>query len=520
MNAATDRRRQEVARRIRGGLVSGSIADRAAYARDLWPRDLLGLTDGTLPPGPELIAWPGTVDEVAALVTFARNEGMTVVPFGGGAGVCGAARATEPSRADGDRVLVLDLKRLRRLRSVERANGTAEVETGIVGEILERALNARGATLGHFPSSIYCSTLGGFVAGRSAGQLSTKYGKIEEMVLGLELVLPDGEIVRTDDTTGPELSQLFVGAEGTLGVATAARLRIHRLAECQRLRAYSFASIDDGIQAIRTVLQAGLRPAVVRLYDEFDTLLALAGKEHAPGDGSGLTALLSPKRLGGSILGLFPGLGKRAVATLLQNPRLLNRIADAVPGRCLLVLMFEGARTATLLEEAETERLLSSRKATDLGPAPAERWKRRRYAISYRQSKVFAAGAFNDTAEVAASWERLPRLYREVKQAIGRNAFVMAHLSHAYAEGCSIYFTFVSAGRDAADGRRIYDQIWSDLLAATLEAGGTISHHHGVGLSKARFLPEELGPGGMTALKAVKRSLDPQRTFNPGRLGL
>ena len=517
----------EIARVVGDDRVSERTSDRAAYSRDLWPRDLLGVREGLLPPGPEIVAWPGSVEEVSRLLVLAKKRGLTVVPYGGGAGVCGAARIVPPSE-DGAAVakgtLLLDLKRLRKIRLLDGGARLAEIESGIVGEVMERALNHRGFTLGHFPSSIYCSTLGGFIAARSAGQLSSRYGKIEDMVVGLEAVLPDGEVVRLDEgmlARGPELSQLLIGSEGTLGVCTAATLRVHPLAETQILRAWSFHGVEAGLEAVRAMLQAGLRPAVVRLYDELDTMLALSGgsrsRKLAP---PGLAALLSPKALAGEVFGFFPSVGKEALALLLKQPKVLNRVAGVVGERCLLVLMFEGPKEGTAIEAAEAERLLRALGGRDLGAAPAERWKQKRYAVSYRQSKVFAAGAFNDTAEVAATWEALPRLYRDVKAAIARHAFVMAHFSHAYPEGCSIYFTFVGYGRNAAESRRVYDAVWADLLAATHEAGGTISHHHGVGLSKARFLPDELGAGGMEALRLVKHALDPDERFNPGKLGL
>jgi alkyldihydroxyacetonephosphate synthase len=296
---------------------------------------------------------------------------------------------------------------------------------------------------------------------------------------------------------------------------------VHAVAETQVLRAWSFKGVAAGTEAIRTLLQSELRPAVVRLYDEFDTVLALSGKTKAnEPEASGLGALFSPKALAGELFGFFPSLKKEALSLLLRKPSVANKLAGVVSDTCLLVLMFEGPREGTAIEAAEAERLLSTLGGVDLGSAPAERWKAKRYAVSYRQSKVFAAGAFNDTAEVAATWDLLPRLYRDVKEAIGRHAFVMAHFSHAYPEGCSIYFTFAGFGADADESRRIYDAVWADLLQATHQAGGTISHHHGVGLSKARFLPDELGPGGMQALTHVKAAIDPERRFNPGKLGL
>ena len=502
----------ELSRIVGDDRVSTRHSDRVATSRDCWQRDILGVREGETPPGPEVVVWPASTKEVSQIVALATKRGMTVIPFGGGSGVCGSARASmaPPSLGPGSEqgTILLDLKRLTAIRSLDANRGEAWIETGVNGEILERELNHRGFTLGHFPSSIYCSTLGGFVAARSAGQLSTKYGKIEDMILALELVLPSGEIVVLED----EVTQLFVGAEGTLGVCTAARVRVKRLAEEQILRAYSFKGVERGLEAIRALLQSGLRPAVVRLYDEFDTVMALSGKK-------GAKKKKKPS-LGGELFGLFPAMKNSAIAIALKKPAALNRLAGVLGDRALLILMFEGPKTGTRLEAAEAERILGRMSATDLGSAPAERWKSRRYAISYNQSKVFAAGAFNDTAEVASTWDRLPALYEGVKKAVGRHAFIMAHFSHAYAEGCSIYFTFVGQAPTADAARVLYDRIWSDLLRAVVDAGGTLSHHHGVGLSKARFLPEELGPGGMKALQALKKAIDPSRAFNPGKLGL
>lgn len=498
--------------------VSQRESDRVAYSRDMWQRDILGVRVGELPPLPELVVWPGSTEEVAALVKLAAKGRLAVVPFGGGAGVCGAARGIEGS-------LVVDMKRMRRIRSIDAERSVGEIETGVVGEVLERELATRGWTLGHFPSSIYCSTLGGFVAGRSAGQLSTKYGKIEDMIAGLEVVLPDGDVVRLEDgplATGPELCQVITGSEGTLGIATSATLRLKRVPEETVLRAFSFKGVPAGLGAIRALLQSGIFPAVVRLYDEFDTVLALSGtsKKEKKTEKAGLARLLSPASVAGDVLGLFPSFGKQAVAQLLRRAGTVNKVAGLLSDKCLLILMFEGPRAGTRLEADEAVRMLSSLGGEDLGTGPAERWKRKRYDVSYKQSKVFGAGAFSDTAEVAATWDKLQGLYEEVKAAVSRHAFVMAHFSHAYPEGCSIYFTFVGWAADPEESRRLYDAIWSDLLSAVVRAGGTVAHHHGVGLSKARFLADELGAGGVKALTAVKRAFDPERRFNPGKLGL
>jgi alkyldihydroxyacetonephosphate synthase len=418
-------------------------------------------------------------------------------------------------------------------------------QAGINGERLERALAARGLTLGHFPSSIYCSTLGGWLAARSAGQMSTRYGKIEDMVRELRVVTGRGEIVELGRAgraaSGPDWMGLVVGSEGTLGVITRARLRIRPAPEVRHLRGFTFADVPAALAAIRRVLQRDLVPAVVRLYDELDTLIHLAphkktahgARPQAAATPGALPSLLGPPARGTGLPGMLgralgDDKGPRIVRALLhralEQPRLLNGIAEVLAPRllgkgCLMIIGVEGARARADVEaELVTTELLAAG-GKDLGPGPGEHWLAHRYDVSYNMQKVFEAGAFVDTMEVAATWDRLAELYEGVRAAIGRHAFVMAHFSHAYATGCSIYFTFVGHAGDRAAEERLYDAIWRDALAAVSHAGGTISHHHGVGLLKAGAMRVEHG-SAMAILAAAKAAFDPQGIMNPGKLGL
>jgi alkyldihydroxyacetonephosphate synthase len=436
-----------------------------------------------------------------------------------------------------------------------------EVGAGINGERLERELARRGFTLGHFPSSMYCSTVGGWLACRAAGQMSTRYGKIEDRVVGLTFVSGRGEVMRTGGMararSGPDLTQLVLGSEGTLGVITAARLRLAPTPNLRLLRGFEVGSIAAGIEAIRRVMQRGLRPAVVRLYDEVDTFLHQATMR-ASDDArpSEITAPIPPPGAGAlpPLPGRDPaapaergtgddahpgaarrGLGARTerfgralkrelVAGALGRPRLLNGLAGAIAGRvarrgCRLIIGVEGARIRTEVEAGLVFDELTRAGAIDVGEGPGREWYEHRYAVSYRMSPTFASGAFVDTMEVAATWERLPDLYREIRAAIARHALVMAHLSHAYPEGCSIYFTFVAQREGRAAEEETYDAIWRDGMRATSRVGGTISHHHGIGLLKAPFMKAEHREA-MTLLRALKHAFDPDAIMNPGKLGL
>jgi alkyldihydroxyacetonephosphate synthase len=483
--------------------LSQTAPARALYSRDMWPKTLLWTREGSFPHPPDLVVWPESLEEVAALVRLCASEGVALVPFGGGGGVCGGVI---PLRGG----VTLDLKRMNRLVSFDPESATAEFECGIIGQHLEDELARRGHTLGHFPSSIYLSTLGGFLAARSAGQLSTRYGKIEDMVVSLRLVTGTGETL--DTASCPELLQALVGSEGTLGVFTHARLRIHPVPEARRMHAFSFTHLADGLEAIRTLLQRGVRPAVVRLYDPLDTFLV----------GSGKARKTSPRpllALRGALEERFPSATPRLLRAALTCPAALNQLSDRFLHRALLILGFEGPRELVEAELALGRESCARLGGRDLGPGPGDRWFENRYKVSYKQSRIFAAGCFVDTMEVATTWDRLWGLYEAVRRALSDRALLMAHFSHAYPEGCSIYFTFAATARDPAERERLYDALWHDGLEATQRAGGCLSHHHGVGYSKSVFMAAELGEG-MRLYQALKDVLDPGGILNPGKMGL
>jgi len=489
--------------------VSSAGLDKVIYSRDIWPRNTIRLQALDLPEQPQAVVWPGSVEEVRRIAKIAADSGAALIPVGAGSGVCGGAVPL------GGRGIIVDLKRLNSIE-VDKKSLTVTAGAGVIGEVLERRLNMLGYTLGHFPSSIYCSSFGGWLSTRAAGQLSAKYGKIEDMVLSVQVVMPDGELIQTRlaprSATGPDWTQAFVGAEGTLGLITSAVCRIWPYPESRRFQAYSFATVEDGFEAIRRMMQAELRPACVRLYDPVDTFFSRTSRIMPAGEDKTEAEIKKPKK--SRDLGFFP----RRVTPRLLRPGLINPILARLD-RSKLILTFEGDPEITRVEKSEAKGICARCGGSDLGPAPAMHWWEKRYKVSYAMQVAFDLGLFVDTIEVATVWDNLANLYYGMRSAISRHAFVMAHFSHAYPQGCSIYFSVAASGRTLEHKLAAYDRVWKEAMDACVRCGGSISHHHGVGVLKAKWLKMEHG-GSSPVLAALKHAADPDSIMNPGKLGL
>lgn len=475
--------------------------ERQAHARDLWPRSTLAAVGGVLPPAPIAVAFPRNGVEVRVVLEWAAEHGVPVVPWGAGSGVAGAAAGREGA-------LCLDLKRLHHIGAVEPGARAVDVGAGVLGQHLEDALERQGWATRHSPSSIWCSTVGGWAAGRSAGQFSSRYGKFEDMILGLRVETPTGGFGTGVWADGEEdLQDWVVGAEGALGVITDLRVRVVPFPKARWMRGYRVPTMEAAWSAMRRLLQGPRPPAALRLYDPVDTRLAGKGSatKSAKGEGSRWLSRVT------ELVAETPWLRRNALSLPLSLPRLVNQIAQGVSKGCVVIAGWEGEPGEVELAAQEGHRVLLE-VGDDLGAEPGEHWYHHRHDVSYKLAPVFLHGGFADTMEVASLWSTLPALYREVRAALGRHGVVMAHCSHAYPEGCSIYFTFAGKG-DLA----VYDAAWEDALAAAARAGGTVAHHHGVGQLKQRAAALEyagLGPH----FHRLKRRLDPAAVLNPGRM--
>lgn len=475
-------------------------AERIAHARDLWPRATLALRHGQPAPVPRAIAFPEDEAQVRACLDWASDEAVPVVPWGAGSGVCGAA-------AGRDDALVVDLKRLRRIGPLDRHARTVRVEAGVLGQHLEDALERDGFATRHSPSSIWCSTVGGWAASRSAGQFSSKYGKFEDMVRATRVVSPARTFGTGSWADGRDLQDWVLGSEGALGLITELLVEVVPSPPARWTRGYRFASVAAAWDAMRALMQAELHPAVVRLYDDVDTRVGgrLARKSEAAHEGASYLSRLR------EMVDASPWLKEHALSLPLALPGLVNRVARGVSEGCLLVVAWEGEERVNRVLAEHGHRLLSAA-GEDLGAEPGEHWYAHRHDVSYKLAPVFSYGGFADTMEVAALWSRLPALYDGVRAALGRHALVMAHFSHVWREGCSIYFSFAGKGDLAT-----YDAAWKDALAAAAAAGATVAHHHGVGQLKMEAAAREMS-GIAPIFASLKAELDPAGILNPGRM--
>jgi alkyldihydroxyacetonephosphate synthase len=458
--------RAALARALGPERVDWSDETLTAHARDTWPLSLLRDHQGRLTTRPACVVSPTSTADVATVLRYANEERVPVVPFGGGSGVCGGILPSADA-------IIVDLRRMDELLDLNETALQAQVQAGMYGDRFEAALEARGYSMGHWPQSVGISTVGGWVATRAAGQFSTRYGSIEDLLLGLEAVLPDGRIVRIKPTprrsAGPDLRHLFLGAEGTAGIVTEITVKVFPTPESRKLLSFSFPDFDAGLEAIRHIVRIGWRPPVLRLYD----------------------AMESGRHFG----------------------------EWQTDDRCILLVVSEGPRTLAAAEAEACHAISTGHGGEAVGEAPVQHWMAERNNVPSLLS-FFERGFVLDTIEVAVEWDRIHALYSEVcaaVQTVKGLLVVSGHSSHSYPQGTNIYFTFVARPETPAEAEPTYLACWEKAMEATLRVGGTICHHHGIGRGRARWMPEEHGEG-LSLLRAVKRALDPNGIMNPGVL--
>jgi alkyldihydroxyacetonephosphate synthase len=445
---------------LAGITIETSNSERAEHARDWWPRLIPDVAAGRIENWPGVVVRARSVDDVRAVLRVASAHGISVTAQGGRSSVVGGATPSPGA-------IALDLTGLNRVLDIDEISGTVRVEAGVFGPDLESALAQRGFTAGHFPQSFDLATVGGWIASRGAGQFSNRYGTIDDLVRAMTVVLANGELVHLGghgprEAVGPDLVQLFIGSEGTLGVIADATLVVRRIATYDQRRAYSFSSFAEGLEACRNILQRGASPAVLRLYDETESARHFEISE------------------------------------------------------CALIVLDQGDTALVEATIAIVDDECRAARACDA--ALVERWLVRRNDVS-ALAPLWEGGLVVDTIEVAAPWSLLVALHENVSRVLRECAGMIAvsvHQSHAYLDGACLYFTFAAKPDDAP---AFYRHAWDVAMAEVMARGGAISHHHGVGRNRARFVADALGDS-FSILAGLKSLLDPLGIMNPGVLGL
>jgi len=464
-----------------------SDADRVRRAAGRSYPDLVRLRSGRLEEAPDAVIVPSSRESVEALLAACAEAGVAVVPFGGGSSVVGGLDAVDGGHAA---VVSLDMAALRAV-DLDRTSLTARLGPGLRGPEAENALGGLGHTIGHFPQSFEQATIGGYAATRSAGQASSGYGRFDELVTAVELTTPSGAIrtLQTPHTAaGPALRELVLGSEGTLGVITEVTCRVRPLPEERRYEGWMTRDWVAGREIIRELAQHGEEPDVLRLSDEEETRVSL--------------------RLSGA-----EGMQKKALDAYLA---LRRRSAG-----CLMICGWEGDHESVRRRRALGHRRLRAGGAVPLGAAAGRSWEKGRFEGPYLRDELLGMGVFVETLETSHTWSRLDELYQAVggalKDALGKQSIVMCHLSHAYPDGASLYFSFLArsrAGEEIAQWREAKSAACDAIVATE----GTITHHHAVGRDHAPYMTAEVGELGIEALRAVKGRLDPAGIMNPGKL--
>ncbi|MEF8879546.1 MAG: FAD-binding oxidoreductase [Candidatus Thermoplasmatota archaeon] len=446
--------------------VSIKETDLYSYPFDFWPITLHWIMKEKYPYKPSAVVWPENAEDVQKIMEICSKEKTPIYPYGGGSGVLGASVPEQ----DG---IVVDLKKMRNME-INDEDLIVEVEPGLNGYYLEDILNHKGYTMGNIPQSLYPSTVGGWVGTKATGQFSTKYGGIEHMVSGVEVVVPPGKKIfykpHPRTATGPDLRNLFVGSEGIFGIITCLWLKIWPYPEKRTKLSFISEDINQALKSVQKILRIGAKPAVVRIYDKIET------KRH-----------------------FYP----------------FNEAMDKI----VTIFIIEGNRD---IVNAENQIIQKNFNGKPLGEKLVDHWLQTRFNVK-EAAEFVPLGVVFDTIEVGVTWSKANMFYnrvvnrmREVKGVL----FASAHASHFYPQGVCFYFTFAGTPPRKQKKIEFYQKVWKTTMEAVLEYGGTISHHHGVGRQRHPWMKEELGENGFELLKKIKNSVDEERIMNPGNMGV
>lgn len=471
--------------------ISFDVHERVIHSYGKSYRDLWRIRQGLIEKAPDGICYPQSEEEVVQVLRLAHLHNVVVIPFGGGSNIAGCLEVRETEER---MVLSLDLRQMNRVLKIDATSRTAEVEAGAMGPELEESLNQAQMTLGHFPDSFQFSSLGGWVATRSAGMQSDKYGKIEDMVIALRLVTPQGKIITRKvpkSSNGIDLKHLCMGSEGILGVITQITVQLHPLPKKKEYCSYLFPTFEQGVAAIYECAARGVSPSMTRLNDPEKTALSFAFKTKGS--------------KGQSLLG-------KLVKFYLKKMKRMDFQKVS-----LLLVCYES-------DQREADLIYKRFGAVSLGAGPGKNFEKGKYDFPYIRDFAMDRGIIADVSETSTVWSNLLPLYQKAKEAItqamasyGVKPFCSCHISHTYHTGASLYFTF-ACRQKPTEGISQYLGIKKAAEDAFMQHGGTLSHHHAVGFEHQPWMLDEISATGIEALIALKQGLDPKGIMNPGKI--
>lgn len=464
------------------------------YGKSL--RDLVRIRAGRISRTPDAVVYPGTEEELQKVVDAVVKADGVIIPFGGGSNIGGSL---EPHPDETRPIVSVDMGRMNRLVEIDEAAGLARIQAGALGPDLEAQLAERGWTIGHFPDSFTHSTLGGWVATRSSGMQSDKYGDIADIVRGIRVVRPGGVLALRplpSTSSGPSLREMVLGSEGRLGVISEVWAQVHRIPAKRIIHAYFFRTFDDGLAAMQAISESDAHPSITRVSDGRETGFSLATSKESKG---------VSKFVQDSLFGFLEGRGWK-------------------PGEVALSFIgFEGSPEHVQRTKRIVDRIVKRHHGLGVGTGPGVLYDQKKFDTPYLRDFLLDRGAAGDVSETAAPWSKLHDVHANAYAAaqrafdeLGRTGWIMSHLSHSYHSGACLYFTFAFVFGD--DPIAEYDLVKNAIQQSFVDSGATISHHHGVGLEHAPWLAEDVSPEGVAVMGGLFAAVDPGSNFNPRKI--
>jgi alkyldihydroxyacetonephosphate synthase len=484
---------------VGGEHVSVDDLDRVVHARGKSLRDLVRHRSGDLGRLPDVVVRPGGEEDVTAVMRAALDADAVLIPFGGGTSISGSL---EPRAEEQRTVISLDLSRLSEVLDVDAASGLATVQAGAFGPALERQLNVRGWTIGHFPDSFTHSTLGGWIATRSSGMQSDRYGDIADLTRAVRVVTPSGLLVTRpvpSTSTGPSVREMVLGSEGRLGVITEATVHVRRVPEERKILGYLFPTWADGLAAMQEIAASDVSPSITRVSDSYETQFSFATRK-------------SPT--------VVDRLKSAALTTYLRR-----RKGYDVEAMCLSFVGYEGSAAHVKVQRKAVGKIVARHGGLSIGSSPGELYDQKKFDTPYIRDFLLDRGVLGDVSETSAPWSRLSTVYDNVSAAangafdeLGVRGYLMCHLSHSYHAGACLYFTFAFVPSANGEPLPQYDRVKSATQQAFIDSGATLSHHHAVGTEHSQWLEEDISAPGVAMLRALFGGVDPGENLNPGKI--